>query len=271
MICTEIWKGQGLGNQLSCYVTTRTIALDNNYEWGIMGKENFKGSFFDLDFGKEIKGGFTQTEGTPPVLLPENIEHYYQEKQTINEKGTNISGYDEDLKDIPDHTKIDGLMQGVEYFKHRRSEIQEWLKVDYIDTERNVCIINFRGGEYKWVKDFYLPQSYWNNAIELMIEERPDMQFEVHTDDPIEARKFFPDFPIVSDIAINWRTLRYCHYAILSNSSFAILPIWLNDNVKKVIAPKYFGRFNTEEWWCLEQNKVEGWYYLDKHGVCNTL
>jgi len=270
MICTEFWKGQGLGNQLACYITTRCIALDNGYEWGIMGKEKFKGNFIDLDFGKEIIGGFTPIEGQEPSILPDGIIHYYKEKETINQRGTNVSGYDDFLKDIPDHTKLDGLMQGVEYFSHRRSEIQDWLKVAHLEIPNDLCIINFRGGEYKYVKDFFLSHSYWENAIAIMTKENPDIRFEVHTDDPECAKYFFPNYPIVSNIELNWRTLRYCKHAILSNSSFAILPIWLNDNVN-VIAPKYFGRFNTEEGWCLEQNKVQGWRYLDKHGVCSTL
>ena len=266
MICTEIWKGQGLGNQLACYVTTRCIALDNKYEFGILGKERFKGSsFMNLDFGKEIIGGLTITEGQKPEQLPDGIEHYYKEEFGDNGE------YDFNLRNVKDNTKLEGLMQGIEYFKHRKNEIQEWLKVQTIDTEKNVCIINFRGGEYKYVKDFFLPKSYWSKAIEMMIEERPDMQFEVHTDDYEEARKFFPDLLIISDIGINWRTLRYCHYAILSNSSFAILPVWLNENVKKVIAPHGFGRYNTGQW-LLSQNYVPEWTWINnKLEICTGL
>ena len=35
MIATEILKGQGLGNQLFCYIVTRCVALDRNLSFGI--------------------------------------------------------------------------------------------------------------------------------------------------------------------------------------------------------------------------------------------
>ena len=41
MIVTEIYNGQGLGNQLWCYIVTRVIALDNGYDFGIKSPEKF--------------------------------------------------------------------------------------------------------------------------------------------------------------------------------------------------------------------------------------
>ena len=43
MISTEILYGQGLGNQLACYVTVRTIASDKNFEFGIHDPNNCLG------------------------------------------------------------------------------------------------------------------------------------------------------------------------------------------------------------------------------------
>lgn len=258
MIGTPLYKGQGLGNQLANYITVRCLALDKGFDFGVQFPENFKGHFFlNLDMGLPVINGITVVEGQTPEKLPDGFTSYYREA-FIND-----GDYDPKIRELGDNTLIHGNLQGVEYFKHRKDEIREWLKVQTIDTEKNVCVINFRGGEYKYVKDFFLPKSYWSKAIEMMIEERPDMQFEVHTDDYEEARKFFPDFTIISDIEINWRTLRYCHYAILSNSSFAILPVWLNENVKKVIAPWGFGRYNTGQW-LLSQNYVPEWTWINK-------
>ena len=39
MIGTELLKGQGLGNQLFCYVTTRCIAKERDEEFAILGGE----------------------------------------------------------------------------------------------------------------------------------------------------------------------------------------------------------------------------------------
>jgi hypothetical protein len=77
MIVTELYEGQGFGNQLWCYVVTRIIAKKNGYKFGIKSPEKFKGKeFLNLDFGQKVIGG-TGPEGGPPTSLPEGIEYYY--------------------------------------------------------------------------------------------------------------------------------------------------------------------------------------------------
>ena len=39
LIATELLRGQGLGNQLFCYVTTRCIAMRNQCDYSILGSE----------------------------------------------------------------------------------------------------------------------------------------------------------------------------------------------------------------------------------------
>ena len=39
MVGTEFIKGQGLGNQLFCYVSARCIAADLGYRFGTAGQE----------------------------------------------------------------------------------------------------------------------------------------------------------------------------------------------------------------------------------------
>ena len=39
VIATELLKGQGLGNQLFCYVTTRCLAMQNRCGFAILNKE----------------------------------------------------------------------------------------------------------------------------------------------------------------------------------------------------------------------------------------
>ena len=39
IIATELLKGQGLGNQLFCYITTRCIAMRNHCDYSILGSE----------------------------------------------------------------------------------------------------------------------------------------------------------------------------------------------------------------------------------------
>lgn len=260
MISTPCYKGQGLGNFLANYVTVRSIALDRGYDFGVQFPENFKGqNFMNLDMGLPVVNGLTIIEGQTPDRLPDGIITYYREKMIGQ------GDYDQGVTLIDDGTLIHGNLQGVDYFKHNKDKVREWLSVETLDMPEELCVINFRGGEYQWVKEFFLPQSYWDQAIDEMKKTNPNMRFQVHTDDAITARRFFPSFEIIQDIGLNWRSVRFAHYLVLSNSSFAILPAFLNENVKRVIAPWGFGRFN-EGYWLLDQNYVEGWDYLDREG-----
>lgn len=270
MLVTELWTGQGLGNQLACYITTRCIAMDRGYEFGIAHPERFKGSSFlkNLDFGKPVVGGYTPIEGRPPTTLPDGIINHYTERYVILQNGSNVTPYDPGIFKIPDNTKIDGLLQGEDYFKKHRDEIRQWLKIDLIDLPDDLCIINFRGGEYAGVSDFFLRQKYWDDAIHNMKCLKADIKFHVVTDDPQTARRFFSsDISISHDMAIDYASIQSAKYLILSNSSFAFFPAWLNQNVKCCIAPKYWGRHNISDgYWSLDQNYTEGWLYQDREG-----
>lgn len=263
MIATPCYKGQGLGNFLANYCAVRCLALDKKYDFGVQFPENFKGSsFLDLDMGLPVVGGRTSVEGQEPEELPEGFTSYYREANIGN------GDYDPGFLLQPDNTLIHGLLQGMGYIEHRKGEVNQWLTVEPIDISDNVCVINFRAGEYRYVPEFFLPKSYWEMGIAHMLEINPQMEFVVHCDDPETARKFFPNYPIVSDIGINWRSIRYAKYLLLSNSSFAILPAFLSDAY--VVAPKYFARYSLG-YWFLEQNKMSGWNYLDSSGIIGKL
>jgi hypothetical protein len=274
MIVTELYKGQGLGNQLSSYIATRVIAKDKGYLFGIMHKEIFKGNdFLDLDFGEVVTGG-KGPEGGPPEILPEGIKYYYCEKEVDHPVSlADIRIYDKNLVNVPDNTKIDGLMQDEQYIIHRRDEIREWLKVkkeyecdDYADE--NTCVINFRGGEYVRHKDFFLNKNYWSNAVSAMLKINKDFRFIVITDDVHTAKKFFPDYDVFHfSIGKDYVVIKNAHYLILSNSSFGWFPAWLSLNLKYCIAPKYWARHNISDgYWSLGYNITKGWNYMDRDG-----
>ena len=274
MITTELYNGQGLGNQLWCYVTTRVIAKDRGYVFGIKSPEKFKGSdFLNLDFGSEVFGG-DGPEGEAPRTLPDGITHYYAEKKILHPlNGSDIRVYDRNLLNIQDNTKIDGLMQDEQYILHRKEEIREWLRVteeyEFHDfASDDICILNFRGGGYVSDKDFFLPPSYWEHAIKNMREINPNFRFIVITEDTITAKRFFPDFDVFHfSIAKDYVIIKNAHYLILSNSSFAWFPAWLNENLKYCIAPKYWARHNISDgYWSLGYNITTGWVYQDRKG-----
>lgn len=245
MIAGILHLGSGLGNQLHRYVMTRVSAEDKGLEFGMVFPENFKGSFMNIDMGVPVN----------------HLLHDFIEERVLNEQGNDIRPYDWKIKNVQDFTLIDGEFQGEEYYKHKIDLIREWLKVEPLETSDNLCVIGFRGGEYVGVPDLFLSKEYWYKAINMMRQRYPDIIFEVHTDDVVTAKEFFPDFPAIHDVGLNWRSVRYAKHLIIANSSFYILPSLLNQDVKEIIAPKYWAGHN-KGYWQLEQNQYERFTYL---------
>lgn len=251
MIAGYFFQGSGLGNQLHRYIATRVRATDLGVGFGMFykddgsGKEpNFKGqSFMDI----------------PWKVGDYKIMKQWHEKKVV-ENGVDIRGYDPEFNFIEDNTIIDGEFQDERYWAHREKEVGEWLKVEPIDIPDDLCIVNFRGGEYTIFLDLFLPLEYWQESFEEMRKINPMMRFEVHTDDPETARKFFNmDIKIISDMELNWRSLRYAKHAIISNSSFAILPRWLRNGI--TISPRYWARRNKKTWATM-QNYYKRFTYI---------
>lgn len=251
MIAGILHQSSGLGNQLHRYVATRVLAEDKGYEWGMVYNGNdpakdagFKGaSFMEVDLGKEVP--------------QEGMNIWYEKK--IVQDGLDIRGYDPEYNFVQDGTVIEGEFQDERYFIHRLEDIKQWLKTEELVMADNVCAIGFRGGEYTAFPELFLTKDYWDEAIEKMKLIDPTMKFEVHTDDSATARQFFPDYPIVQEIGMNWRSIRYAKYSIIANSSFYILPRLLNGGY--TIAPRYWARRNIGVW-ALPQNFYSTFDYI---------
>jgi len=274
MIVTEIYNGQGLGNQLACYVTTRVVAKDKGFDFGIMNPHKFKClDFMDLDFGLPVTGG-SGREGGPPDTLPDGIQYYFKERYNVLSNGSNVTIDDPNLELIQDNTKIDGIFQSEDRIIHRRDEIRQWLKVkpekdcyDYSDP--NICIINYRGGEYASVADFHLNGKYWECAIKKMQTINLNFRFVVITDDVERASAQFPDFEVKHfDVGTDFSIIKNAYYLILSNSSFPYFATLLSDTVKYILAPKYWGRHNISNgYWACGYNIFRDHVYIDREGT----
>ena len=220
MIAGIFHAGSGIGNQLFRFVGTRILANNRFEEHGMVAPELFKGtSFMKLpltDAGLEYK----IQEQTGKVII-------------------------EDLKGV---VVVDAEFQSELDFIQDIDEVREWLKVEPMELPDNLCVISHRGGEYTMFPDLYLTNEYWDKAIEMMRDINPNMKFEVQTDDVASAQIQFPDFPIIHDVAHNWRSIRFAKYLIVGNSSFSILPSLVNEDVKKIIAPKFHAGHNKGYW-----------------------
>ena len=107
MLATEFLHGQGFGNKLFAYVTTRMLANKLGYDFGIKGlksagdsRVNQKGFYFmDLDYGKEV----------PDDLI--RYDEYRHGKLTDSWLRTDIRLTDKRLLRIKDNRIIYGNLQ----------------------------------------------------------------------------------------------------------------------------------------------------------------
>lgn len=256
MIYGLLNQGSGVGNQLHRYIALRIKALQLKTDYCLIwnpdgsGKqEGFKcKDFMQFDETKVIKGTVTEPD--------------WQEKKIV-ENGVDIRSYDPEFNFIKNGSLIEGEFQDERYWQDYEKEVNEWLKVEPLEMLDDLCVIGFRGGEFKVFPDLFLPKEYWEKAMEMMRETNPNMKFEVHTDDPETAKEFFSGLKIVHDIGINWRSMRYAKYAIIANSSFFILPRWLRhgENHAVTVAPRFWARRNTHVW-ALPSNFYNRFLYI---------
>ncbi len=273
IIATELLKGQGLGNQLFCYVTTRALAHAKGYEFSILNRELLDCMYFmDIDCGTDIKNAcFEKTyhEREDRIFLgnsAHDIEH-----------GCYITGVDKQLLSLNQTTLLYGNMQDESYFGQYKKEIREWLRVkpeyDCMDYSReNLCIINIRGGEYTSSPELFLRRGYWLDAMRIMRQKRADMEFMVVTDDLSAARRILPEVKAYHfDLAGDYTAIKNARYLIVSNSTFAFFPAFTSETVQYIIAPKYWARHNVSDgYWASEQNIYSDFVYLDRKGKLFT-
>lgn len=282
MIGTEFIKGQGLGNQLFCYVTARAIAEENGYEFGTAGQEIFavnihsdRGMYFmDVDLGHTIT---SEEKKTFQVYYDKDNRLYIGNSEHDRDHGCYISGRDEEIHHIKDNTLIYGNMQDESYFIKYIDQVKQWLHVkeefdSYEFSRENLCIINMRGGEYTGSPELFIDKKYWIHGIREMKKIRPDMEFMIVTDDVEAARKMLPGIPAYHfDMGKDYITLKNACYLLLSNSSFACLPAHTSETLKFAIAPKYWARHNVSDgYWASEQNIYSLFHYMDRKGKLFT-
>jgi len=278
MIGTEFIEGYGLGNQLFFYITTRCIALEKGVDFGFVNPgqvgnvfHSKKGMYFmDLDMGKEI----SREEMKNYKIFHEQDDRLFM-GNSIHDmtNGCYISGADPELFKIEDNTLIYGNLQDQSYFEKYRDKIREWLHVkeeaeSYEYTADDLCIINLRGGEYTNHPELFLDRKYFLNAIKNMKKINPDMRFMVITEDEEAANKVLPEYEHHHfDMGKDYVTIKNARYLILSNSSFALMPVMSSTELRYAIAPKYWARHNISDgFWSSEQNIYSFLTYQDKKG-----
>jgi len=281
MIGTELLKGQGLGNQLFCYVTARSIAKKRGMDFAILGGETLANNihsqcglyFMDLDLGKEAAKedftGGTYWEKEDRIFIG-NSRHDMLH-------GCYVTGTDWDMYETPDNTLLMGNMQAQDYFREYQDELKEWLKVKpeydcYEFSKDHLCILHLRCSDYLDCPELFLRKKYWLDGMKHMKTIDPEMEFMIITNDVKEASKILPGIPAYNfDLAKDYSIIKNAKYLLLANSSFTCFPVFCSETVKYVLAPKYWARHNVSNgYWASEQNIYDGWHYMDRHGKIFT-
>lgn len=275
------------GNHQLFYMFTRTVAETLGYDYGFNptpshdyynGKQQM--DFMDIDYGIIHDAKYGE--------MPDGIENIWKEKfePISNSAGATFHPYDPSIWDIQDNTQlILRCVQDARYYADKKTRIQEWFKIKSEEKSQynillennnivfsdDLCIINVRGGEYKGVYSLLLQDKYWVDSINIMRNHGVN-KFVVITDDVQYASTLFPDYPVVHfGIGCDYYTILKARNLILSNSSFALIPAWLNENHAKVIAPKFWARHNISGgYWASSDIWTFGvdnqWDFLDREG-----
>jgi hypothetical protein len=266
-----------LGNHMWEYAVTRSVAEFCNYEWGfnrtpsndyLNGAEQM--NFMDIDYGKEHTSKWKE--------LPPGIDKEWTEKRELI-NGRWYYPFQQDIFNIQDGTKlVIGCCQDPKYLN--KEKVLSWFKIkpelqtQYdqiikdVGIDENTCVLNIRGGyEYRhW--DILLPQSYWTKAIDYMRSVNPSVKFIIISDDPEYAKSMLPFNAYHFSIGCDYYIVNQAKYLIISNSSFALFPTWLNINCNFTIAPRFWGGYNFNYWLSSEIWDFN-WHFLDKEGNIN--
>jgi hypothetical protein len=265
------------------YAVCRTIAEKLGYQWGINpnpSHDYFGGqsqmTFMNVDFGKPVEGITSE---------------FHELWRTINHVDeVNITMLNESLYSIADNTIMlghngakGGIYQSEDYIIDRKEDIKKWFEIkqeskehyDKLLADRNIvlddnlCVINFRGGEYNGIPNVLCRREYWANAINYMLAVNPDMKFLLITDDIPSANRFMP-FPIEAihiDVGFDFYVVNQAKWLIISNSTFGWWAAWLNVNAKEIIAPKYWARHNVSDgYWATGDAYTRCFSYMDREG-----
>ena len=290
MLAASIHEHAGLGNQIWRYVCCRVFAEHHGYEWGV-SHPGWRGPFLNIDWGKEVT---LNVEQDSDFQLGNGFKHYYKERFDHHKRAPGCIGYpDNKFYELPDDCYINGTFQRMSYIEEHREKICSWLTYDDKVTDYsadNICVIQLRGGDYTTGHSM-LPPQYYQMAMQRMRENNPDIQFVIVTDDPGTASQYIPGVPVVGSavseekdqyqkniswykypggpVGIDYSILNTAKYAIISASTFAFWPIWTNNDLVNVIAPKYWFDWNISDgWWRMKDGIVndQRWLWMDKEG-----
>jgi hypothetical protein len=275
------------GDSIKKWILVRIIAELNGYEYGFNPRFNYdyyggKNQFddlFDLDYGHIHNATYYETPEGITNIWEERVDHFITENDSYP-----FSDYQKDVFDIPDNTKlVIQSMLDCRYYEKYKSKIRKWLnpKKDVsenvlswlldnkITLDENRCTLSIRGGEFRGIKNLILRKKYWDDAMKLMLKRNPNMTFQIVTDDSQYCVQMFNgEIPVIHhSIAGDYIILNNSRNVILSNSGFAVWPVYLSDYDPYTIGPLYWARHNCSNgYWASSRVDTFGWNFMNREG-----
>lgn len=263
-----------LGNHIFSYILTRTVAEKLNFKFGfnpipefdyLNGKSQLD-MLFDLDYGEIHNHSY--------YLIPDGYKQWTELAEDYGNRS--FCSYQSSVFNIEDDTKL-FIRCGQDARYYDKEKVKNWLKIsDKIFTDRavfdlplwdtNFVVINVRGGEYKGISELCLLQDYYLSAVKKMQERISNCKFIVVTDDINYASSILP-YPVYHfNIALDYWIIQNARNLIISNSSFAIIPAWINSS-ENIIAPRFWARYNVSTgYWTSSDIWTFGFKFLGRDG-----
>jgi hypothetical protein len=254
----SIYLNGRLGNQLFQYVFCRIASIKNNCNFYIPANIIESTNFYKSCNNRLSVGLQLPTESNPHYWIGNNLfetDLGYNDnniKRVVSEIDINHQLYFNNI--------IDGdLIKSFCQFESNLIEYENVIKNDWFKFKPNLiencakilnkydidkyCVIHFRGGDYKSIDRFYLPQTYYDQA---KLKLPTGLKYLIITDDIEEASKFFPNDEIISNsVEIDFCLISMFKYIIIPNSSFSWWSAWLSKNNPLVIAPDKWFNYNS--------------------------
>lgn len=288
-ISTELYWGQGLGNQLWVYATTFTLASAKGFDFKIKSSWRFKGKHF-------LKLPMGASKFYVPRKKPKRLKIqewtkgcFYETKVRDTKLSLDLSSYDENIFKIQKSTQLYGNFESEKYLESSRESLIHLFQTQRsIELPKNLCVIVIRGGDFLGNSTISLPSKYYRDAINYVKTIKPNVEFGIVTDDPRHASKLLPEIAVLSQeaktsrgllknlldyekIGMDFSLIQCASTVILGNTSFGWWGAWTNMRTDLVIAPRFWQAFNLDcGIWAPRDILTRNWLWLGKDGIVRS-
>lgn len=206
----------------------------------------------------------------PNYFLSRFLRRYLPKRASeVIQKPSDYFIYDSSVYEKNGDTYFEGQWESISYYLPIRERLMQvfahptpnMINSYYIQQmeHKESVGLHVRRGDYLASKGFcgVCDLNYYKRAIELLLSEDLEYTFYVFSDDPkwcennIRPLVGNNDFIMVTEntgenSCWDMFLMTHCRYLIIANSSFSWWGAFLNNNVKKVIAPQKWINRNTE-------------------------